>query len=287
MIERLSGETRLFPIIGDPIIYAKSPQRLTSGFAARGQNCICVPMQVPEGDLDRVMHGLSKVPNIDGLLVTMPHKFAASTYCATSSERTKLLKVVSVMRRNADGSWHGDMLDGLAFVKAQIRRGRPPGRGAGASCRGGRGGKRHSDHAARIQGPRTHRPRRKQSSRRRTGGAFGGARQRWPGFCRPAGPDRLRHGVQRNSNGHGRRGCAARCRGFARPFHVRGRRDRWTWSDAIVAGRARRRLQDGQRRSDGRGRAGDDARFHARKVSGRTRGVRDRIEFTARARANI
>jgi shikimate dehydrogenase len=23
------------------------------------------------------------------------------------------------MRRNADGSWHGDMLDGLAFVKAQ------------------------------------------------------------------------------------------------------------------------------------------------------------------------
>jgi len=26
---------------------------------------------------------------------------------------------VSVIRRNPDGSWHGDMLDGLAFVKAQ------------------------------------------------------------------------------------------------------------------------------------------------------------------------
>ena len=126
MIEKLSGETRLFPIIGDPIIYAKSPQRLTSGFAARGQNCICVPMQVPEGDLDRVMQGLSKVPNIGGLLVTMPHKFAVLSYCTTSSERTKLLKAVSVMRRNADGSWHGDMLDGLAFVKAQINEGARP-----------------------------------------------------------------------------------------------------------------------------------------------------------------
>ena len=61
-------------------------------------------MQVPEGDLDRVMQGLSKVPNIGGLLVTMPHKFAVLSYCTTSSERTKLLKAVSVMRRNADGS---------------------------------------------------------------------------------------------------------------------------------------------------------------------------------------
>jgi shikimate 5-dehydrogenase len=126
MLERLSGETRLFPIIGDPIRYVKSPERLTSGFAARGHNGICVPMQVPEGDLESVMRGLTRIPNIDGLLVTMPHKFTAYTYCATSSERSKLLEVVSVIRRNADGSWHGDMLDGLAFVQAQRNQGAQP-----------------------------------------------------------------------------------------------------------------------------------------------------------------
>ena len=70
MLERLSGETRLFPIVGDPIIYVKSPERLTSGFAARGHNGICVPMQVPEGALESVMHGLTRIRNIDGLLVT-------------------------------------------------------------------------------------------------------------------------------------------------------------------------------------------------------------------------
>jgi len=126
MLESPNGETRLFPIIGDPIIYVKSPERLTSGFATRGHNGICIPMQVAEGDLDGVMDGLSRISNIDGLLVTMPHKFAAHEYCATSSERARLLKVVSVMRRNPDGSWHGDMLDGLAFVKAQIDAGARP-----------------------------------------------------------------------------------------------------------------------------------------------------------------
>jgi len=126
MLESFSGETRLFPIIGDPIIHVKSPQRLTNGFEARGHNAICVPMEVPQAGLEGVMRGLSLIPNIDGLLITMPHKFTAFTYCATSSERAKLLGVVSVMRRNADGSWHGDMLDGLAFVKAQKDEGARP-----------------------------------------------------------------------------------------------------------------------------------------------------------------
>ena len=126
MLENLSGETRLFPIIGEPIIFVKSPQRLTSGFEARGHNGICIPMQVGEADLDPVMQGLTHTPNVDGLLVTMPHKFTAFSYCASSSERAKMLGVVSVMRRNPDGTWHGDMLDGLAFVKAQTDRGAKP-----------------------------------------------------------------------------------------------------------------------------------------------------------------
>lgn len=126
MLEMLSGETRLFPIIGDPIIYVKVPPQLTNGFAARCHNGICVPMQVPQGSLDHVMRGLSLIPNVDGLLVTMPHKFAAFQHCTTASERAKLFGVVSVMRRNPGGSWHGDMLDGLAFVKAQIDHGAKP-----------------------------------------------------------------------------------------------------------------------------------------------------------------
>jgi shikimate dehydrogenase len=126
MLENLSGETRLFPIIGDPIKYVESPARLTSSFRARGHAGVCVPMQVPAGDLDDVMRGLTVALNVDGILVTMPHKFTAFTHCASSSERAKLLGVVSVIRRSPDGTWHGDMLDGLAFVKAQKDQGAHP-----------------------------------------------------------------------------------------------------------------------------------------------------------------
>ena len=115
----VSGASRLFPIIGDPIKYVESPAWLTDTFTDRGRDALCVPMQVPDGALDAVMAGLAATPNIDGILVTMPHKHAAFEYCATSADRARRLKVVSVIRRNPDGTWHGDMLDGLAFVKAQ------------------------------------------------------------------------------------------------------------------------------------------------------------------------
>jgi shikimate dehydrogenase len=119
MLNQLSGATRLFPIIGDPVKYAESPMRLTRTLGERGHNGMCIPMQVPAGGLDVVMAGLGATPNVDGILVTMPHKHTAFAHCTTSSERATMLEVVSVIRRSPDGTWHGDMLDGLAFVKAQ------------------------------------------------------------------------------------------------------------------------------------------------------------------------
>lgn len=76
MSDHLSGATRLFPIIGDPIKYVESPMRLTRTFGARHYNGICVPMQVPADDLDAVMAGLTASRNVDGILVTMPHECA-------------------------------------------------------------------------------------------------------------------------------------------------------------------------------------------------------------------
>jgi shikimate dehydrogenase len=123
MLDMLSGETLLYPIIGDPISFVKSPQCLTKRFEERGHNGICVPLSVPEESLESLILALAPIHNVRGLLITMPHKNAMFEYCATSSETSKLLRVVSIARRNADGSWHGDMLDGAAFVAAQQKEG--------------------------------------------------------------------------------------------------------------------------------------------------------------------
>lgn len=123
MLDALSGETLLYPIIGDPIRFAKSPHTLTAALQARGHNGVCVPMQVAQGDLEPVMGGLTATPNVRAVLVTMPHKNAMAGLCATLSATAKLVGAVNLARRNADGSWHGEMLDGVAFVAAQRKHG--------------------------------------------------------------------------------------------------------------------------------------------------------------------
>jgi shikimate dehydrogenase len=147
MTSQLSGASRLFPIIGDPIRYVESPVWLTNTFAGRGHRGICVPMRVPDGGLGVVMAGLTAIANADGILVTMPHKHAAFAYCATSSDRAALLGAVSVIRRDTNGTRHGGMLDGVAFVKAQQDHGAPDRRSASAPGWGGRCWQRHRHRA--------------------------------------------------------------------------------------------------------------------------------------------
>jgi shikimate dehydrogenase len=123
MTVNLNGRTRLYPLLGDPIIYARSPDWLSKHMAKRGMNMISLPLEVPEGALATVIAGLAATRNVDGFSLTMPHKTAGYAYCATVSETSRMLGVVAAIRRNKDGSWHGHTTDGDAFVKAQIDNG--------------------------------------------------------------------------------------------------------------------------------------------------------------------
>jgi shikimate dehydrogenase len=118
MLPRLSGETRIHLIVGDPIAQTKSPAGLTRVFAERGVDAVCVPMQVAPADLDAFMAAAKRVQNIDGIVATVPHKFAALRHCDTLSVRARGLAAVNAMRREADGRWSGDMTDGVALVAA-------------------------------------------------------------------------------------------------------------------------------------------------------------------------
>lgn len=118
MLANLNGATRMHFVIGDPVAQTKSPAGVTLALQARGQDAVVVPMQVAPADLDRFLDGASRARNLDSILVTVPHKFAARSWCETVSARAEFLDAVNVMRRNPDGSWHGDMLDGLAQVAA-------------------------------------------------------------------------------------------------------------------------------------------------------------------------
>ena len=122
----LSGTTLVVPIIGDPIAQVKSPDGITREFATRGRDAVVVPLQVSSADLDALVTGLTTSGSVGGIIATVPHKFGLAAHCSTVTERAEFLGSVNVARRNADGGWHGDQVDGAAYVAAIAANGGDP-----------------------------------------------------------------------------------------------------------------------------------------------------------------
>jgi shikimate dehydrogenase len=114
----LSGATRVYFIVGDPIAQVKSPSGVTAALRAAGRDAIVVPAHVAPDDLPGFFAAAARMQNVDGVIITVPHKFSATQYCATLSDEAKFLGAVNTLRRQPDGSWHGGMFDGTGFVAA-------------------------------------------------------------------------------------------------------------------------------------------------------------------------
>jgi shikimate dehydrogenase len=119
----LDGASRVYFIVGDPVAQVKSPAGVSQAFQDAGLNALCMPAHVAPADLAVWTAGVSSCKNVDGIIVTVPHKFAYFDLCATTSDRGAFLKSINTLRRNLDGSWHGDMFDGLGYVKALALKG--------------------------------------------------------------------------------------------------------------------------------------------------------------------
>lgn len=139
MLPTLNGATRVHLILGDPIAQVKSPADVTKSFVARGENAILIPANVTPADLDRFVENIVTMRNLDGLIVTVPHKFACYRHVTEPTDRARFLGAVNVMRRTKTG-WAGDMVDGLGFVGGIRQEGfQPEGRTALLVGAGGAG----------------------------------------------------------------------------------------------------------------------------------------------------
>ena len=89
MLEGLNGATRVYPIVGDPIAQVKSPAGVTRGFAERGVNAVCIPLHVAPAAFAQFAEGVAQMLNVDGLIMTVPHKFAGYGICASATDRAR------------------------------------------------------------------------------------------------------------------------------------------------------------------------------------------------------
>jgi shikimate dehydrogenase len=135
----ISGTTRLYIILGDPIGKVRSPEAFNAGFARHGIDAVLLPVETTPADFAATVAGLKRVRNLDGLIFTMPHKAAALALVDEVGENGRLVGAINAARRDA-GRWHGDMFDGVGFVGGMRRNAHDPkGRRAALIGAGGAG----------------------------------------------------------------------------------------------------------------------------------------------------
>ena len=125
-LDGYSGATRVIFIAGDPIAQVQSPHGVTAGLRARGADAIVVPAQVKPSDLESFFALAQRLPNVDGIIVTVPHKFAALSLCEHATPRARSIGATNVVRRGADGRWEAEMCDGEGYVAGLRKAGCEP-----------------------------------------------------------------------------------------------------------------------------------------------------------------
>jgi len=108
-VVNITGATRVFAIIGDPIAQVRSPEVFTEQFASRGIDAVMVPAHVPTNRFDAIVPALMQLGNLDGLLVTVPFKARMVRFATRLGKTARIIDAVNALRREADGTWTADM----------------------------------------------------------------------------------------------------------------------------------------------------------------------------------
>ncbi|WP_333737429.1 shikimate dehydrogenase family protein [Streptomyces sp. IBSBF 2806] len=122
----ISGTTRLYAVLGDPVTQVQSPGLLNPVFAGLGIDAVLVPVHVRPDDLVEVVRGLQRVGNLDGLFVTVPHKTAVAHLADRRTRTVEITGSANALRREPDGTWLAANFDGSGFVAGLVGSGHSP-----------------------------------------------------------------------------------------------------------------------------------------------------------------
>jgi shikimate dehydrogenase len=122
----VTGRTRLFAILADPVAHVRTPTVFNAFLRAQGTDALLIPIEVPPAGLPALLDGLRAMSNLGGFVVTMPHKTAMATLCDEVARAGRQIGAVNTVRREPDGRLIGTMFDGTGFVAGLRRAGHEP-----------------------------------------------------------------------------------------------------------------------------------------------------------------
>lgn len=110
------GKADVFVMLAHPVGHAKSPGIFNRIFEAKGVDSLMVPLSCRHEDFDAFRDGLTAAENIRGIIVSVPFTQRVFEQCAAAHDRTARVHSANPVRRQADGSWYADNLDGMGFM---------------------------------------------------------------------------------------------------------------------------------------------------------------------------
>lgn len=117
----VSGKTKLYGIIGDPVEHTMSPAMYNALFRELRMDYIYVAFKVKKELLGKAIEGVRAL-DIKGLNVTTPHKVAVIQFLDEIDSLAEKIGAVNTIVNN-DGLLRGYNTDAIGFLKALIERG--------------------------------------------------------------------------------------------------------------------------------------------------------------------
>lgn len=114
---KVTGTTRVFFILGDPVAQVRAPEVYNHLFARHGIDAVLVPLKLPAVALPGFLqHGMA-AENIGGFWATIPHKGQLAALLNPSDPVAQIAGAVNAVRRLPDGRLEAALFDGIGFVK--------------------------------------------------------------------------------------------------------------------------------------------------------------------------
>lgn len=113
----ITGTTRVFYILGDPVAQVRAPEVYNHLFREHGIDAVVVPLKLPAAALEGFLrHGMA-AENLGGFWATIPHKPALARLLKPRDPVADIAGAVNAVRRLPDGQLDAALFDGIGFVK--------------------------------------------------------------------------------------------------------------------------------------------------------------------------
>jgi len=122
----ITGKTRFYVVVGDPIKQVRSTELYNKLAADKGLDVVFIPLHFSAEDTETAISALRVFKNLGGIIPTIPHKPGFMGAVDQLSDRARMVGAVNSIRCEADGTWVGDIFDGVGYVNGLMANDRSP-----------------------------------------------------------------------------------------------------------------------------------------------------------------